>query len=198
MLHIKICFGLAALVSLTGIGALAQSPAGSRPATPVPGPGTALGPPCADVLCDIQKDWARNNGMFYLTAQAMPEDKFGFKPTLAQQTFRERVLHVASVNVDLLRTLGGKVPPPAIDMNAASKAGALKELQKSSEYGAALLKEFTEAQLAERVPSAPFMGPTSSRQQMFYFLMTHTQDTYGQLVVYLRLSGITPPFSAQP
>jgi uncharacterized damage-inducible protein DinB len=157
-----------------------------------------LGPPCPDVHCDIEKDWTRNHGMFAIVAQAMPEEKYGFKPTPAQQTFRERVLHVASVNVDLLKTLGGKTPPPTINMNAASKADAMKELQKSTQYGTALLKEFTMAQLAERVPSLPFMGPTSSRQQMFYFLMTHTQDTYGQLVVYLRLCGITPPLSAQP
>ena len=183
----KLRCALAALISLGG-NAFAQAPAGRGPAMA----------PCSDVLCDVQKDWARNNGMFAITAQAMPKDKYGFKPTPAQQTFRQRVLHVASVNVDLLKTLGGKTSAPIINMNAAAKADVLRELQKSGDYGAALLKEFSQAQLAERVPSPPFMGPTSSRQQIFYFLMTHTQDTYGQLVVYLRLNGVTPPFSAQP
>jgi hypothetical protein len=42
------------------------------------------------------------------------------------------------------------------------------------------------------------MGPMASRQQIAYFLTAHSQDTYGQLVVYLRLNGITPPFSRQP
>jgi uncharacterized damage-inducible protein DinB len=42
------------------------------------------------------------------------------------------------------------------------------------------------------------MGPKSSRQRIVYFLMMHNQDTYGQLVVYLRLNGITPPLSRQP
>ena len=136
--------------------------------------------------------------MFYLTANAMPAEKFGFKPTPAQQSFGERVLHVADVNVSMLQMLGGKTPPPKIDMKATSKADALKELQKATAYGTAVLKEFSLAQMMERIPAPEFMGPTASRLEIAYFLMTHTQDTYGQLVVYLRLSGITPPLSAQP
>lgn len=178
---------LIAALLLAAAGARAQAPAGGQ-----------YNSPCTDIVCDIQNDWIRNNGMVYLTANAMPEDRYGYKPTPAQQSFGERVLHVASVNVDLMRTLGAKTPPPQIDMKATSKAGALKELQKASQYGAAVLKEFNQAQLMERVPSPEFMGPTSSRQRMIYFLMQHMQDTYGQLVVYLRLNGITPPLSAQP
>jgi len=48
------------------------------------------------------------------------------------------------------------------------------------------------------VASLPFLGPTASRLRVIYFSMTHSQDIYGQLVVYLRLSGITPPASNRP
>ena len=47
----------------------------------------------------------------------------------------------------------------------------------------------------ERIASMPFLGPTASRLKVIYFSMQHTQDIYGQLVVYLRLNGITPPAS---
>jgi hypothetical protein len=33
---------------------------------------------------------------------------------------------------------------------------------------------------------------------MFEFLVGHTQDTYGQMVVYLRLNGLVPPASQRP
>jgi hypothetical protein len=39
------------------------------------------------------------------------------------------------------------------------------------------------------------MGPSASRIRMLYQSMQHTQDTYGQMVVYLRLNGIVPPAS---
>jgi len=90
---------------------------------------------CSSISCDIQKDWLRNGFLLYGVADAMPEDKFGFKPTPAQQTFGERVLHSASTDISLLMTLGAKTPPPAIDMKATAKAGVLAALRQSGEYG---------------------------------------------------------------
>jgi uncharacterized damage-inducible protein DinB len=155
-------------------------------------------PPCTTIACDIQADWVANNVLLAGLAQAMPEDKYGFKPTSPQQTFGERVMHVVTVNMALLNMLGAKTPPPAINQKASSKADILAALQRTTEYGGAVLKEFNEQQLAERVTAIPFMGPTASRQRLIYFMMSHSQDTYGQLVVYLRLNGGTPPASQQP
>ena len=39
------------------------------------------------------------------------------------------------------------------------------------------------------------MGPSTRARPMF-FLIGHTQDTYGQMVVYLRLNGVMLPASA--
>jgi hypothetical protein len=38
----------------------------------------------------------------------------------------------------------------------------------------------------------------ASRVRIIYFLMVHTEDIYGQMVVYLRLNGVTPPASVAP
>jgi hypothetical protein len=58
-----------------------------------------------------------------------------------------------------------------------------------------VIKEFNDAQLAERVKSLPFMGPTVSRLRLAYFSISHGQDIYGQMAVYLRLNGVIPPAS---
>lgn len=148
--------------------------------------------------CEIENDWTRNNVLLYLLAGAMPENKYGFKPVPEEQTFGERVLHVAQVNLGILQELGAKTPAPKIDANATSKTEAMAALRRVGEYGSAVIKEFGDQGLIARVASPPFMGPMSTRRRMLYFLMTHSQDTYGQLVVYLRLNGITPPASRQP
>lgn len=153
---------------------------------------------CSNLSCEVLNDWARNNALAALAAGAMPEDKYGFKPVPEEQSFGERVLHIAQVNVMLLQGLGAKTPAPALDPKATSKAAAMAALQKAGDYGTAVIKEFSEQQLMERVASPFFMGPMSTRQRIIYFLMMHNQDTYGQLVVYLRLNGITPPASRQP
>jgi uncharacterized damage-inducible protein DinB len=155
-------------------------------------------PPCTTVACDVQADWQFNKDGMVGIVNAMPDDKFGFKPTPAQQTFAERVMHVVTIDVKLLSTLGGKTPAPAINDKATSKADVAAALNQSMDYGAAVLKEFNDQQLSERVKSLPFMGPTVSRLRVAYFSIAHTQDIYGQLVVYLRLNGVTPPRSVRP
>ena len=174
----------------------AQTPPAKAPQLP------AFMGPCANPVCEIENDWSRNNFMISGLADAMPEDKFNYKPTPAQQSFGERVLHVAQVNLMLLQALGAKTPAPNVDANATSKAASMAALQRVGDYGVAVIKELGAQGLVTRIdspgPVAFFMGPQVSRQRVLYFLMTHSQDTYGQLVVYLRLNGITPPLSRQP
>jgi hypothetical protein len=176
----------------------AQTPAAEQQTKQVP----AFMGSCSNLVCEVENDWSRNNLMLYGLANSMPEDKFGYKPTPAQQTFGERVLHVAQVNLMLLQALGAKTPMPVIDMNAITKAASMDALQRVGGYGVAVIKELGEQGLLARIdspgPVGWFMGPKVSRQRVLYFLMTHSQDTYGQLVVYARMNGITPPASRQP
>ena len=106
----------------------AQTPAAEQQPKQVP----AFMGPCSNLVCEVENDWSRNNVMLYGLANSMPEDKFGYKPTPAQQTFGERVLHVAQVNLMLLQALGAKTPMPVIDMNAISKAASMDALQRVS------------------------------------------------------------------
>jgi len=155
-------------------------------------------PACATVACDVVGDWGRTYALLIGEAEAMPEDKYGFKPTPPQQSFGERLMHVAGIDLKLVSTLGGKTAAPMINMKATTKAEILAALRQVNDYGAGVLKEFNDQQLAERIASLPFMGPTASRLRVIYFSMAHSQDIYGQLAVYLRLSGITPPASDRP
>jgi uncharacterized damage-inducible protein DinB len=176
----------------------AQTPAAKREPKLTP----AFMGPCSNLVCEVENDWSRNNVMLYGLANAMPEDKFEYKPTPAQQSFGERVLHVAQVNLMLLQSLDAKTPAPSIDRNAISKAASMNALQRVGEYGVAVIKEFGERGLQARIdspgPMGWFMGPQVSRQRVLYFLMAHSQDTYGQLAVYARMNGITPPASREP
>jgi hypothetical protein len=68
-------------------------------------------------------------------------------------------------------------------------------LRQSFAHGDAVVKDFTDQQWNGRVTPPPFMGPSASRLRLVYLSLQHTQDTYGQMVVYLRLNGIVPPAS---
>jgi uncharacterized damage-inducible protein DinB len=146
---------------------------------------------------DFLKDWAGQKDTLAKIAAAMPEDKYAFKATPAERSFGEHVLHVAQINLMVLQTLGAKAPAPPLNMKATSKADVMKAMADSFDYGTAILNEQTDATLTGSIQGPPWMGP-STRARMFTFLVGHTQDTYGQMVVYLRLNGLVPPASQRP
>ena len=148
----------------------------------------------ATIHGDLTKDWAGQKALLVSLANAMPEDKFGFKPTPAQRSFGEHVMHIAEVNMMLTKAIGGKTPEPAINLKATTKADRIKAMSDAFDYGAKVIAEFNNTTIQETI-QAPFMGP-STRARIMFFLNGHTQDTYGQMAVYLRLNGVTPPASA--
>ena len=158
-------------------------------------------PPAAPTITtlagDVQADWAMQKDWLVNAADAMPADKFGYKPTPAQRSYGEQIMHVVAADQSVVGMLGGKTPAPAINLKAATKADVMTALRQSMDYFEVVLKEFTDQQLNERVttPASSFLGPSASRLRLIYQSMMHSQDIYGQMVVYLRLNGIVPPAS---
>ena len=76
-----------------------------------------------------------------------------------------------------------------------TKDAAIKAMSDSFDYGTALLNEQSDQTMMQTV-MPKFIGP-SSRARVYTFLIGHTWDIYGQMVVYLRLSGV-PPASQRP
>jgi hypothetical protein len=151
---------------------------------------------------DLIKDWRAQRATMMRIAEAMPEDKFAFRSTPPQRSWGEQILHVAGGNVFLMGFLSGKTPAPSINradlstfgLKASTKAEYLKALGDSFDYGEAVLKEFSEEALVQTIAGPPWMGP-STRVRMVYDAISHCQDIYGQMAVYLRLNGIVPPAS---
>lgn len=182
------------MMAMGVIGLLAASANAQAPQGRGGGRGPAA-PAITSLAGDVQADWARTRTLITGIVEAMPDDKFGFKPTPAQQTFGERVLHVATTDLFILQALGGKTAAPVINQKAATKAELLAALKQTFDYGEAVIKEFSDQQWTERVTPPPFMGPSASRLRIVYFDMQHSEDMYGQFVVYVRLNGVTPPAS---
>jgi len=149
---------------------------------------------------NLLADWTSQKETLVKLADAMPEEKFRFKPTSPQRDYGEQVLHIAEANVVQMGRLKPGAPAPTINMKATSKPEILKSLRESFDYGTAALNEQTDQtllQAAETTRFDRFMG-ASTRARVVEFVMGHTWDIYGQMVVYVRLNGITPPASQRP
>jgi len=151
----------------------------------------------AHLPAELLKDWTDQKVLMMKTADAMPADKFSYKTTPPQRDFGQQILHVAGGNIAYLRNFGGKAALPTINRNATDKAEILQALAASFDYGEALIKEQTDESVMQIITTNQFLGP-SSKARVIYFLLGHTWDIYGQMVVYLRLNGVTPPASERP
>ena len=134
-----------------------------------------------------------------LTAMAedFPEDKYDFKPTPAQRTFAEQLLHAAGSMYYFTDPAQGQKPRYADDPKGddlKSKAQIVAFVKKCVEDGAALIKSKGDKGMSE-VATDPESKQQITVADLAYGLMEHSGEHYGQLVAYYRVAGLVPPES---
>ncbi len=125
-------------------------------------------------------------------AEFMPADKYAYKPTAAQMSFGQLVLHVAGSNEFMCATIAGTKAPQREKLTAtASKDVLVARIKQSFEYCSTTLAPIDDSKLGESVPF--FGGRTISRGGAMMDLVGDWSDHYGASAIYLRLNGILPP-----
>jgi uncharacterized damage-inducible protein DinB len=181
------------LLVVVSIMAVVASPAYAQDApkkdTP---PKPAVSP--SQALLDSWNDIGRK-----LTAMAedFPEDKYDFKPTPAQRSFAEQLLHAAGANYFFTNPATGKKMPAGEDPKRAdykTKADVAAFVKKSFEDGAAAIKAKGDKGMSDLLVD-PFANQQTRVSDMAWGLIEHNGEHYGQLVGYLRTAGLVPPES---
>lgn len=125
-------------------------------------------------------------------AEDMPADQYGFKPTPAQMTFGQVVLHVAGGNAFLCSALAGTAPPERPKLTPTDPKPALvARLKESFDLCASALERADDTNLGDSIPF--FGGRKTTRAAALIELAVDWADHYGQVAMYLRLSGLLPP-----
>ncbi len=153
-----------------------------------PGALLAQSNPVSNAVRNAAHDSGKN---LLMAARVMPADKFGYKPTPAQMTFGELILHIQGDNRITCRAIGGVGP----DAEAALKPTEKKQdlvaaLQRSLAFCDAALARVSDAQLGDLVP---YYGHSAQRAAAMIGLVTDWANHYGQQAIYLRLNGVLPP-----
>jgi uncharacterized damage-inducible protein DinB len=176
--------GLACLLLSPSVGrAHAQTPAVVKPA---PGPSQAV--------LDAWNDIGRK---LIAMAEDFPEDKYDFKPTPAQRSFAEQLLHMAGANYFFTNPAMGLKPPAEEDPKRdkyKTKADIVAFVKKSFVDGATAIKSKGDDGMNDKFID-PFSHQETRIVDQAYGLIEHDGEHYGQLVVYYRLAGLVPPES---
>jgi DinB superfamily len=175
------CLGaFAALVLIAGVEADAQ-----QSAAPVANP----------VSSTVKTQLPRFAKNMVEAAQAMPAEKYSFKPTPEMNTFGHLVMHSAQANNNLCSKISGTTVPEVTLADTDSKDKLVGALKASFDFCTTALATTDDSKLGEPVTLGP--NRQSTRAGVLILLSDEWFDHYGTQAVYLRLNGLLPP-TAQP
>jgi len=155
-------------------------------------PKAAVGPSQA-----VLDGWNELGRKIIAMAEDFPEDKYDFKPTPAERSFAEQLLHVANANYFFTDPAMGQKMPAAEDPKRSdfkTKADIVTFVKKAYADGAAAIKAKGDKGMSDLMVD-PFANQQVRVYDMAYGLIEHSGEHYGQLVVYYRVAGLVPPES---
>jgi hypothetical protein len=172
--------------------------------TPVPGGAGSAFNPNGTIASQLNQQLSFVETEVVDAARAMPEDKYSFAPTNGEfkgvRNFAQQVMHIATANYLLY---GAIVPDDS--MRPAAKRQAAPSAQTKDQILQYLQDSFAFAHKAIGTINAENMLQSVKRPpnpyaftplELAVFGCSHGTDIYGQMVEYLRMNGIIPPFTA--
>jgi len=145
-------------------------------------------------------------------AECLPAEKYDWRPDAKARSCSEVFAHVATGNFMLLDIIGIPAPEDLYPQVAADgqerffglirrndelvagvreKKAVLALLKRSLE---AVTRSFTQTSEADLGRPLHFFGEETTVRRAYLRLLAHTHEHMGQMIAYLRLNGIAPPW----
>ena len=124
----------------------------------------------------------------------MPAESYSFKPTPEVRTFARVVNHITEAQLHSCGAFNGTAMTalPKVPEETADKAAIVQALQASFAACDQAFNAATDATLTEMVT----MGPNKrSRVGLLWGTVSHDNEQYATLALYMRLKGLVPPSS---
>ncbi|HYM77640.1 MAG TPA: DinB family protein [Candidatus Dormibacteraeota bacterium] len=133
---------------------------------------------------------------FTRLAEAIPADKYAWRPTADVRSFAEVFLHVAAANYNLYKLVG--TPPPTgfdvkgFEKSTTDKAKVIATLKDSFAHAKTAIKAMPDADLDK---SLDWFGGKNTERGILLFIVRHAAEHLGQSIAYARSAGIVPPWT---
>lgn len=129
-------------------------------------------------------------------AEAIPADKFSWRPTPDVRSFAEVFLHISAANYNLYKLVG--TPPPAgldvanLGKSTTDKAKVIATLKDSYAHAETAIRAMSDADLEK---SMDWFGGKITERGILLFIVRHAAEHLGQSIAYARLIGVVPPWT---
>ena len=146
----------------------------------------------AEVLAEVRVQ----EDKFARLAEAIPADKYTWRPGPDVRSIAEVFLHVATANYNLPKLIG--TPPPAsvdiakLEKSTTEKAKVISILKDSFVHERDAIMKMPDADLEK---SLDWFGGKNTERGILLFMTRHTAEHLGQSIAYARFIGIVPPWT---
>jgi len=133
---------------------------------------------------------------FTRLAEAIPADKYNWRPAPDVRSFAEVFLHVSAANYNLYKLVG--TPPPSgldiksLEKSTTDKTKVIATLKDSFVHAKQAIKAMLDADLEK---SLDWFGGKNTERGVLLFIVRHGAEHLGQSIAYARVVGIVPPWT---
>jgi uncharacterized damage-inducible protein DinB len=133
---------------------------------------------------------------FSRLAEAIPADKYSWRPAPEVRSFAEVFMHVAAANFNLYKLVG--TPPPAgftvkdFEKSTSDKAKVIATLKDSFSHAKKAITAMPDSDLEK---SLDWFGGKNTERGVLLFVVRHAAEHLGQSIGYARFVGVTPPWT---
>jgi hypothetical protein len=178
MRRMMVCAMAVLLAPVAVFGQAAATPAPAATANPM--------------SAEVQGRYASLKGFILKAADTMPAEDYSFKPTPDIRTFARVANHVTEAQNRGCGALNGTSAPKPAPAETADKATIVDALKASFAECDKAFGALTDANMTEMVQ----VGPAKhSRLGLAWGTVSHDNEQYATLALYMRLKGLVPPSS---
>ena len=155
-------------------------------------------PPSYDMKPQAVLDLQQMQEKYLGLAQAIPAEKYTWRPADGVRSVSELLLHVSGANYGYPPLMAGTAPSPGFqregfEKSTIEKAKVIEQLNKSFAYAIASVQAMANADFAKPEKK---LGPDANDGDVIYLLVVHSHEHLGQSIAYAREIGIVPPWTA--
>lgn len=130
-------------------------------------------------------------------AEAMPMEKYGWRPAEGVRSVSEVFVHIAVSNYMIPSLVGAKVPEGItrdMETKVTAKGEVIPLLKKSFAFVRETAAGLSSEDLAKQVR---MFGRETSALGVYFLAANHMHEHLGQMISYARMNGVTPSWTAE-
>ena len=137
-------------------------------------------------------------GQMIQLAEAIPQKKYGWRPTKGVRSIAESFMHAALGNYisssKITGTMAEGIDPAKLEKSETNKKKITDALKKSFEVVNQAVMNCPETEFDMKVD---FFGMDMNKMDMIMLGATHQHELLGQQIAYARTNGVVPPWTVE-